>query len=348
MAGGVLERMKRGLRRRARRWLLAILQDDAAEAAPGSPPSGEVSGGPPAHWVELVKDRAPQLLRPADSRSGIRMPGLRPVIRQPEEAKPRVPVPDIAAEPAKITAHVPKSGFAVPTTPISAPTYRGKSSTANSGSPPQPAKSELREQRTEAGQKQSEILARPAVAAPAAVEPTRQRTTIAYRHSGQVRQSTHRPDVAPNPATAPRDSLLKQPERGREQAPTSSLEIVAQEERSQLEISEPSRTAWPELSDRLSNPRPVYPSHLGGETHPATEMPLSSLKASSPVVVEYPAREERRVTPRPAAAERMEDPWPELPDDINQADQPWEVQHTETEHLKRIELEQQGRREWNE
>jgi hypothetical protein len=70
--------VRRALARWLHRWAVSILPEEDREVSPALPPAEDVAaepepdlflsggGGPPAHWVELVRHAAPELLLPAE------------------------------------------------------------------------------------------------------------------------------------------------------------------------------------------------------------------------------------------------------------------------------------------
>ncbi len=354
-----------------RRWLLFILQEEAADHADvSSSPSGNpaesiaaeqiprsLSEGPPEHWVNLVRDRAPELLHAMARRQA---PTPRHPLSPVMPSSPREPPPQGRRRPSPIShTHNP---------PI-----EGSSEHGIGASPVSSLKGPSGE-RTKVPGAQRELPRIPAIAESESKQSDDHLTpngqemspSIATALSGIARElarlgrhdRTHETPVVAEPERSSSVTLELQPVTVRETARprTSSPSGPPQMHSEPQPPAAVTESLWPELGEGPSSrPSGTSEYEAGARTTPAAlvaAFPAEIPDAERPVMAT--STRTREATPIASSWDthfgdrEREDPWPELPDDSEPSEPPWDVQQAEAQHLRHIDLEQRGRGRWSE
>ncbi len=357
-----LDKLRRRFRRQLRDWLLSILQEGelssettaprAEVAADGAPRPDQIpapsTNGPPAHWVELVKDAAPELLRPPPHRAtdvptGQRRPigsrrsdGVSPDNVQPpdqyvvSERPPRrqaVPMlrshterPALRHEPAHtvLPSAVSAPGATVRTGNPSPMADYSRSAAPGSPDDVEPTVSPKR--------------ATPARQAALIANPPRDGALVARDdhadHTGDaglVRQSEGvRPvELAASAAKTSLQTVSLDEHRGPELPPASMQRDAIIDGPSV--IAPPLQRRETETKERIARLEEVAPTPQAGTV-------------SNPTPVAMP----------PIRYNELINRWPDLPEEPAAVEPDWNEQLGEAERLRRIDLEQRGRGRWSE
>ncbi len=355
MLGGFLNRMRRGIRRRVRGWLLSLLQEDGGAPLEyqAEAPSVHPTGGPPEHWVNLVKDKAPELLRPP-LRTKPAIPARRTGIAQGPRAKPDAPPPTKPqpAKPISMTSREPRGQPApivsrkrvesrspeehreqrplIPASPVETPRTAGTTIQHNPPSAgsaarvgrnnPVEAAEPVRDQRATNDRRMS----------PGAVRPRSAETYITGQRTEHQARSVM---VA--------ETRIEEPLRDFEESGHLEPERIVR-----------SDDPWPELNSRPKPPRDQAARFLNDDKRldRETDFPPREIGTGRPVVFPPQSDSTRRSfeLSYPTSVEPRDDHWPELPRDQAAAEPARDVQRVEEEHLKDLELEQSGNGRWSE
>ena len=353
-------------------WLLSILQDEASDhvEASQSPPRGmarsigleripeSASQGPPEHWVNLVKDRAPELLRPvtrqqsAIPRSPFLVSGREPATKPPVQARPNPPsttpsqVPSVAGQPERRRT----------TTPAPSPIRRREENRVEFE-----ARRELPRISAIAEPEKKSSDAGPAPEGQEASRDTRAASTAIVHDEPRVARQDQIHESRASEASGPRPAITREEHpraEVREFASArndSSSPVGIEPTYSEPESAVESEVFWPKLEEEQSSEEPAPPEYETGAgivaSAPAPSFP--GVREAERRAIATSTRAEESL-PRATSADthfahtKAEDPWPKLPEDSEPSETPWDVQHAEMQHLNRLELEQRGRGRWSE
>ena len=342
-------RLAAELRRLARRFSLwADATDRPAAPAPPSPAPG---GGPPEHWLAMVREQAPQLLEGRGL--GFRLdPGPRAW-----RAAPRPPDEDRAAPPAQRAAGAAEAARAAEAAGADRSAGAGHRDPAAPAAPEPATGSDPAAAAAWAGE--------PAPAPPGPARPeTEGRGRGVGGPEGPGPDRSGRPPAAERAVPAP---PLSAPEPQVRRLPVRPREILASGEatrasRPSFEWPSPPpaahhRPAWPRLHERPPvRPLPEGPS----EDEPAFAPPAPDRPEAVPVAARplydvaapvragdapWPALAPGSGAPRPddtSAAPDEGGRWPELPDDREQRAWSPGLARLDPERARRLDREQRG------
>jgi hypothetical protein len=385
LKAGLLDKLRRQLRRGARRWIVSILQEEspggetspAGEQLPAQVQSvskdlpdsqDENPGGPPEHWVNLVKDVAPELLRPRVSRNELSA-------RQKQVSPQRQERSSASSIESK-----PES------TPESPSDRRTKDSTAGESQKVERERTvpgtKVESSLDESSRTQSQVLSLSTKvgseerlvmpkndsdgAMAAEIFHSEKNNDAERQHRSEREQTTgsgRRVNDARTAGVEPQGDQRGYPGSSEDRNTPRDYEVQSQSyesfvipEQTDVNASGKSPTVdlWPELPESSN----IIGNQQDTTTHDPsavakvreTNFDRAEVQKYSPVVFRSRA-DNQSASIKPSERlqfEHHEDPWPELPDDSASRQPAYRAERFDAEHLRYLDLEQRGKRQWSE